>query len=40
MEVFAKDHASLDSGIEGLKSAVSYSQEKFENGKLIIKDIR
>ncbi len=40
MEVFAKDQASLDSGIEGLKSAVSYSQEKFENGKLIIKDIR
>ena len=40
MDVYARDAQSLVSGSAALEKAVSYSDEKFEVGKLILKEIQ
>ena len=40
MDVYARDQKSLESGFASLGDAVSYSEQKFENRKLILKEIK
>lgn len=40
MDVYGKDSSSLESGFASLEQSVSYCAEKFENRKLILKEIK
>ncbi len=40
MDVYARDQKSPESGFASLGDAVSYSEQKFENRKLILKEIK